>query len=186
MLTRSAFRHSLLAFSLILVPLLSSAPPESNAKVYLLRMKDGFDLHLANRLTEAGLMTVVTDPREADYVLTEGVGPRFEAYMEQLFRAPEDEEAKSEEDKDSGGSGDKKSGAMVAMSAKAPVRASSFGRSSGTVFLVRRADSSVVWSTFLRRQDSREEMLHKNAGEVVKRLKKQMTEDERAAMGPNP
>ncbi|MCU0226656.1 MAG: hypothetical protein MUF01_03375 [Bryobacterales bacterium] len=153
-------------------------------------MKNSFDLHLAHRLTESGLLTVVTDPQEADYILTEGVGPGFEEAMKRLYKRPEPTEPEKAKDEAASESDERKSSSAMVVSG-ATLRPSSFGRSAGTVFLVRRDDSTVIWSTFLRRHDSREEMLNKNAGEVVKRLKKRMAEEQKAeeqkaVMEPNP
>ncbi|MCW5962459.1 MAG: hypothetical protein KIT83_00355 [Bryobacterales bacterium] len=175
MLTSSSLRHLFLGLSLAVAPLFAAGPLETSAKVYLLRMKSGFDLYLANRLTEAGILTVVTDPQQAAYILTEGVGPGFEDTMKRLYPPPAAEEQFSESA--NGAEEADESSPAATVTAMAAPRSSSFGRASGTVFLVRRADSTVVWSTFLPRQDTRELMLDKSAGSVVKRLKKWMDED---------
>lgn len=180
-------RYLVLVFCGLLVwlPSVWAASPEARARVYVFRMKNSFDLHLAHRLTETGLLTVVTDPQEADYVLTEGVGPGFEEAMKRLYHKREAAEAEPTAEEPGKGEGARSASSAMVVSG-APVRASSFGRSAGTVFLVRRDDSTVVWSTFLRRHDSREEMLNRNAGEVVKRLKKRMAEEQKAATEPHP
>ncbi len=175
MLTSSALRHLFLGLCVVAAPLFAADPPEMSAKVYLLRMQSGFDLHLANRLTESGVLTVVTDPQQADYVITEGVGPGFEETMRRLYPPPAEEEETSKTDSDKE-SGEEKS-SLATVVRMQPPRASSFSRASGTVFLVRRADSTVVWSTFLPRQDTRELMLHRSAGDIVKRMKKWMDDD---------
>lgn len=171
----SSLRHFVLGLSLALTPLFAAAPLESGAKVYLLRMKSGFDLYLTNRITEAGILTVVTDPQQADYVLTEGVGPAFEDIMKRLYPSPADDQQSSEPASEVEGADGGSSAATFNL--PPPARASSFGRASGTVFLVRRADATVIWSTFLPRQDTREIMLDKSAGNIVKRLKKWMDEE---------
>lgn len=178
-----SLRHALVALLLAAVwvcgmPLWAGEVPERGARVYLLRMNGGFDLHLANRLTETGLMTVVTDPLAADFVLTEGVGAGFEERMKELFPPPIDQsEETADRDEESG---TEAKGGEFGIKRLAPPRATSFGRSSGTVFLVRRVDSIVVWSTFLERRDTRESAMHKSAGDVVKRLKKWFDADAKA------
>lgn len=175
MRNRPVFRH-VFALILLCMPVLATHAEvvTPGAKVYLLRMKNGFDLHLANRLTESGLVTVVTEPAEAEYIITESVGRGFEEMMKQLYPPPPEEKASEKED------GDDDSGVSQApktINQYAGQRATTFGRSDGTVFFVRRSDSSVTWSTFLERRDTRDAMMHKNAGEVVKRLKKRLEAD---------
>lgn len=176
MLNRPVFRH-VLALMLLAMPacLLDAQVIAPGAKVYLLRMKSGFDLHLANRLTESGLMTVVAQPGDAEYVVTESVGPGFEEVMKQMYPPPPEEKEASNEEEDS----DAEESRPIVLSQYGSNRVSTFGRAEGTVFVVRRSDSTVVWSTFLERRDVRAAMMHKNAGEVVKRLKKWLEADRR-------
>src|SRR5678809_764458 len=44
--------------------------------VYLLPMAGGLDQYLALQLTSGGVLQVVTDPKKADAILTDGIGAR--------------------------------------------------------------------------------------------------------------
>src|SRR5215831_13946619 len=57
--------------------------------VYILSMPGGLDMHIANRLTEARVLQVVTDPNKADAILTERIGQGFEDRMMELYPPPE-------------------------------------------------------------------------------------------------
>src|SRR6476646_9144378 len=58
--------------------------------VYLLPMAGGLDQYLALQLTAGGVLQVVTDPKKADAILTDGIGARFEENLTQLYGAPVD------------------------------------------------------------------------------------------------
>ena len=155
--------------------LASSAEPPKGASVYLLRMSSSFDLYLANQLTQSGMLTVVTDPALAQYVLTESVGGNFELMMDSLFKKDEpkqkDEAAETDaKDADSETATGPKS--MIDAYEGTPPRISTFSRGQGNIFLVNRDSSTIVWSTFLERREQRSEKLNRAAAEVVKRLKK--------------
>ena len=148
---------------------LGADTPEPGAKVYLLRMKNGFDLHLANRLTQTGVLVVVTDPTEAEFVLTENVGTGFEEAMKLLYPPPPVQAPETGEgDEDEGG----RRTDLPVVNRYMGARPSTFGRAEGTLFLVRRTDSTVIWSTFLDRRDTRDSAQDKHAGSIVKRLEK--------------
>lgn len=146
--------------------------------MYLLRMSSGFDLYLANQLTQAGALTVVTDPAQAQYVLTDTVGSNFEATMDALYKPKEEPPAAPTDGAEAKGAENAKGGtrSMIDAYTGAAPRLSSFSRGQGNVFLVSRESSAVVWSTFLDRRDQRSEKLNKAAAEVVKRLQKYMKE----------
>ncbi len=57
--------------------------------VYVLKMSQGLDQYLANRLTNDHVFQVVTDPRLADALLTDRIGESFQAKLEELFPSPE-------------------------------------------------------------------------------------------------
>ena len=129
--------------------------------VYLLPMGSSLDQYLANRLTAAGLLQVVTDPQKADAVLTEQIGKGLEEKLEELYpTAPP--KAKSEDEKDDPG----------AAFTKPAQRVGSFSRGRGTVFLIDRATRSVVWSVYVPVKTSRPEDTNRRAGEIVKRLER--------------
>ena len=53
--------------------------------VYILRMGNGLDQYLANHLTREKLMRVVTDPKLADFILTDRLGDTFQAKYDELY-----------------------------------------------------------------------------------------------------
>jgi hypothetical protein len=76
-----------LLFSSLAVAL--AAPPKTELlqvhKVYLLPMTNAMEQYLANRLTGLGVFQVVTDPKKADAVFTDGIGASFESRLADLF-----------------------------------------------------------------------------------------------------
>lgn len=181
MMIRVLRRH-LIAGILLLGLCVSGRPAElsSGASVYLLSMRYGFDLFLANQLTQSGLFTVVTDPALAEYVLSDSVGAGFEQSMDNLYPKPKEEEAEPEEKPEKDEKGGSASGIVQAYSSAVP-RASSFSRSDGTYFLVNRHSRAVVWSTFVNHRDTRNLAMNKDAGQLVKRLKEFMKKSAPAA-----
>ena len=67
--------------------------------VYVLSMSRGIDQYLANRLTNAHILQVVTDPTLADVVFTDHIGQSFQLQLESLLAPPEDENAAPADDK---------------------------------------------------------------------------------------
>jgi hypothetical protein len=124
--------------------------------VYVLPMAGGLDQYLALQLTSEGILQVVTDPKKADAILTDGIGARFEQSLSELYGAPVD---KTNSDK--AGSGDFAHPAMQPLS-----------RSRGLVFLVNRTSGDVVWSTFERPKSSQPDDLKHVAEKIVERLAK--------------
>ncbi len=61
---------------------------QSVKSVYLFPMRNGFDQYLAGRLTEQHLFQVVADPKAADAVFTDRVGPSFEQMFNERLLAP--------------------------------------------------------------------------------------------------
>lgn len=178
---RSLIRHvSRQAFVLLLAAapcvLLQAETIEPGAKVYILRMKSGFDVHLANRLTESGLVVVVSKPADADYLFTDAVGEGFEDKLKELYPPPpEEEKPKAEGDDD-----EPKRKEPPVVNTYATRRTTSFGRAEGAIFLVSRDDASVRWSTFLERRDTRPTTMNKQAGTIVKRMKHWIVSDRKA------
>ncbi len=76
-----------LLFSALAVAL--AAPPKTELtqvrKVYLLPMRNGMEQYLANRLTGLGIFQVVTDPKRADAIFTDGIGEAFESRQAEWF-----------------------------------------------------------------------------------------------------
>ncbi len=153
---------ALLLSSLFCLPV-AAADLQSVHSVYLLSMSGGLDQALASRLTEARLLQVVADPKRADAVLTDRLGPEFESRMAELYpeaaesgKAKEDAEAKAKKE------------------AERPIGPSSFGRGRGTVFLVGVKERAVVWSAYERPADSSARSIDRAARRIVERLKRDL------------
>jgi hypothetical protein len=56
--------------------------------VYLLKMAKGMDQYLANQITSGKVFQVVTDPKQADAVITDQIGEGFQARMAELYPEP--------------------------------------------------------------------------------------------------
>ena len=134
--------------------------------VYLLPMAGGLDQYLALKLTSQGVLQVVTDPRKADAILTDGIGTRLEDSLAELYGAPAGDDAaeKNKSDKDKPGASN---------SARPPMRTLSSSR--GLVFLVNRTSRDVLWSTYERPKNTQPEELKHVAEKIVDRLAKANT-----------
>jgi hypothetical protein len=136
--------------------------PAANAQVsgvktvYVLPMANGLDQYLALRLTSQGVLQVVTDPKKADAIFTDGIGARFEESFTSLF-----ESAKKEKGGDKVGEIDFAHPAMRPLSG-----------SRGVIFLVDRKTRDVVWSTFEPPKSSQAADLNQAAARIVDRLAK--------------
>jgi hypothetical protein len=53
--------------------------------VYILEMENGFNQHLASRLTTSRVLWVVLDPKSADAVLTESLDDSFVSWMQRTY-----------------------------------------------------------------------------------------------------
>src|SRR5580704_18158538 len=65
--------------------------------VYVLPMAHGLEQYLANTLTGERVFVIVNDPKMADAVLTDHVGPALQAKMDTLL-APPPEKPETKED----------------------------------------------------------------------------------------
>ena len=184
----SMTKHLALALAVFTAPV--AAQLNTIQTVYLLPMGSGLDQYIANRLTAAGVFQVVTDPLKADAVFTDRLGEAFEARFTELYITPEEERKKAEEKKakaeekkarekekkEKGKQKDeeKTSGEQDDSAKPAempPIRASSFSRGKGTLFLVERKSRDVVWSIYEQPKSSTPKELDRVAGRVVDRLK---------------
>jgi hypothetical protein len=125
--------------------------------VYFLPMSNAFDQYLANRIRQAGLYEVVTNPEMADAVFTDAIGPVFEQRMVELYPPAAEQDTEEEEKKKDDTS--------------AP-RMTSFRRGRGNVFLVDRRTRRVVWSAYEPPKNTSPHELDKSAERVVQRMKK--------------
>lgn len=157
---------------------LACAADLSSARdVYVMPMSHGMDQFLAVGLTREHVLQVVTDGKAADVVLTDHIGPAFEAQLAALNPPPapppvakKDEAAKPAQTSDS----------VVSMFTDTadqarPVTTGGFSRAHGTVFLVDAKTHQVLWSTYAPPKDTSPGALDRTANEVVSRLKKDIS-----------
>jgi hypothetical protein len=149
--------------------------------VYILSMAGGLDMHIANRLTEGHVLQVVTDPKNADAILTDKLGPGFEDRMTDLYPPPEppkpepkEKDKDKDKDKSKNASADFGLPGLGEASNKMPKLISNFGGGKGTVFLVSVKSREVLWSTYAKPKDARGEQMEKTAGKICTDLKKSM------------
>ena len=121
-------------------------------KVYILPMRGGLDQFIGMRLTEAKLLSVVVDPKTADAVLTDRIGPALEKQLGELY-APA--EAKKKEDEEGFAPG-------VFMG----------GNVKGNVFLVDLKSRQVLWSAYEKPKNTTSDQLNRAAGQIVQRMQK--------------
>ncbi len=154
--------------------LLSAADLAGVHSVYILQMPHGMDQYLANRLTNAHVFRVVTDPKAADAVVTAQIGEDFEQELDTLLPPPEPVKkappAEKEKDKD------KPAGPLLLIDsdAKLPRVRSTFGAGRGTVFLVDPKSHQVLWSVYEPPKASDSKELDRTASVIVDRLKKDL------------
>lgn len=122
--------------------------------VFILRMANGQDQYLANRLTRGGVLGVVLEPTKADAVLTENVDDGFWAWLARTYPS-------------STGSASQSSGhdAPVGRWILQP------SKHRGTVFLVDPRNRRVAWSTYVNGKDNTPDELDRAAARVASQLK---------------
>jgi len=162
--------------------------------IYILPMASGMDQYLANKLTQEGVLRVVTDPKQADAILTETLGPGFEEKMTELYPPPPPPEAVHVETAPAD-KAEKKGKAEKSEKPEQPEKrafgdfkgqdeprdifrpkTSSWSKGKGNFFLVRRESHAVIWSVFEKPRDTRPKSLNHTAGLIVGRLKKDRTQ----------
>src|SRR5580692_790403 len=62
--------------------------------VYLMPMSGGLDQYLATRLTNVGVIQVVTDPQKADAIFTDRIGAGFEQSLQNMYGKKEKSDGK--------------------------------------------------------------------------------------------
>jgi hypothetical protein len=120
--------------------------------VYLLPMTNGLDQFLAIKLTTGVVMQVVTDPKEADTILTDHIGQAFEQKLDDLYG----EKPKDTDDDDK----------------SQPVKIASATRGKGAVFLVDRKTRAVLWSTYERPKNTSPDEMNHVAEKIAVKLEK--------------
>jgi len=136
-----------LAFGLLLAAAAVSATSLSEIKtVYVFPMRNALDQYLVSKLTQTHTLQVVADPKLADAVFTDSIGPGFEtAFNQRLLDAKVDPNQ--------------------------PPPA--FHSSRNTVFLVDKT-KHVVWSSFMAEKDATAKELEKAVKRLVVNLQKDM------------
>jgi len=136
--------------------------------VYVMPMPHGLDQYLANTLTNEHIFVVVTDPKMADAVLTDHVGPALEEKLNDLLKPAPAEKTDAKDDAPKG------SIFEPANKLDNPAAYSSVGRSKGTVFLVETKSRQVLWSVYELPKNSTSKESDRIASAIVSRLKKDL------------
>jgi hypothetical protein len=149
--------------------LLSGQDFSNVRSVYLLTMGRGLDQYLATRLTEQHIFQVVTNPRMADAVFCDRIGPAFEDKLAELQGNPEpvSRPAKGKEDQTA-------SPPSSLPNLSGPTQTSTFASGKGTVFLVDPKTHRVLWSVYQPQKSSRSDDLNRTASDIVSRLKRDL------------
>jgi hypothetical protein len=148
-------KRFLMTLAVMLLPAAVFGADMSGIKtVYLLPMSSGMDQYLAVRLTTAAVLQVVTDPRNADAVLTDYIGRSLEDRLDEMYGA----KPKSEDDKSS--------------ATPEFARPTSGARSRGAIFLVNRKTRDVLWSTYERPKGPAPAELNRTADRIADKLAK--------------
>ena len=142
--------------------------------VYLLPMAGGLDQYLALQLTSEGVLQVVTDPKRADAILTDGIGARLEDSLKDLYHAYEKAKADAKADKGKSDK-DKADTAKSNLDEFSHPSMRPLSSSRGVVFLVNRTSRDVRWSTFEQPKSTQPEELKHIAEKIVDRLAKAST-----------
>ncbi len=122
--------------------------------VYLLPMGNGLDQFLAVKLTTGSVLRVVTDPQQADAVLTDHLGAGFETKLDELYT-----EQQKRDDND--------------MFAPAK-RASSPIKARGAIFLVDRKTRNVLWSDYEQVKNTSVPSMNRTAEKIASKLAKDL------------
>lgn len=150
-------------------------------RVYILAMGSGMDQYLANEITKSGVFEVVTDPKRADAIITDRVGESFEDKLDELYPPPPPPK-KVEPKKDADDSDTDKPKSLRDINAEklegvdlsSGYRPSTFGRGKGNIFIVSRANRSVLWSIYQPPKNRTSGELTKTAARVVKHLEEDL------------
>lgn len=137
--------------------------------VYILPMSSALDQFLAIRLTQAGILQVVTDPKKADAILSDHIGTPLEEKLDALYPDAKPAPIK-EKDKDADKDADKdKNDAKDTPSFIPP---GGGGRSKGAIFLVDRKTRNVLWSDYVRPKNSNPDEMNHVADKIATQLEK--------------
>ncbi len=151
-------------------------------RVYILSMGSGMDQFLANQLTKEGIFQVVTDPKQADAIVTDTVGEALQKKLDDLYAPPPKPKAPeaTKPAADATPSLDVGNSTPVTPTRKDLLdgldfsggpHSTTFGRGKGNFFVVDRSSRVVLWSVYERPKNSTPGELTKTAGKVVRHLK---------------
>jgi hypothetical protein len=157
---------------------LAAGDPAKVKAVYLLSMGSGLDQYLANRLTEARLFQVVADPKKADAVLTDQLGPVFEARLTSLRAEPAQPAKPAEGAAKPAAKGDISAADPAASTGAEPPPAGTWARGRGNVFLVDSTTREVLWSIWLKGLGPEPKQLDRTASAIVRSLKEALKSPE--------
>ena len=136
----------LLAAGVVFTAVPIKAQNAAGKVVYVYPMSGGLDQHLANWLTREHAMQVTTDPKLADFVLTDKLGETLNMRLVELHPTPEEEAA----------------------DAQKPIYRA--GAPRGTLFLVDAKTRGVVWSEYGKPTYGNSGKLSMEAKRLVKSL----------------
>ena len=122
--------------------------------VYLMPMSGGLDQYLATRLTNGGVIQVVTDPQKADAIFTDHIGAGFEQTLQSMYEEKKKSDGKLSADD----------------FAKPPT--GSISRGKGSLFLVDRQSRVVLWSIYAKPKSSAPDEMNILAMKIVDQLGK--------------
>ncbi len=147
-----------------------ASPSLENVKtVYFWPMHHSLDQYLAEQLSDERLFQVVVDPKLADAIITERIDAPFLKALDEVFAADSGKAGKTEGTTATSAT----DGGSVEEGLEPPRPANrAIARPEGTVFLVHAASRKVLWSTFIDQKDYRPKDLHRQARDIVERLKK--------------
>jgi len=152
--------------------LLSAAELSAVHSVYILPMSRGLDQYLANRLTNDGVLQVVTDAKRADAFFTDRIGESFEAQVEALLPAPPPPAPPEKDGKKADSPNELPAPTETMNKLSNPALNSNMGRAKGTVFLVDAKSRQVLWSTFEPGRGVASKDMDRTAANIVDRFKK--------------
>jgi len=151
--------------------------------VYITEMGNGFDQHLASRLTNAHVLWVVLDPKNADAVMTESLDDAFWAWLHRTYGPPAAGSPTTPATNPSSGSSPDAgaaatipaSGSSAADDARSsmPRRVAPYSSSGrrGTVFLVDPRRRLVLWSACELPKNSSDAESDRIASHITNQLK---------------
>lgn len=134
--------------------------------VYLLPMPNGLEQFVANHLVKRGVLSVVADPKQADAVFTDTVGMGFQQRMEELYPVPKTVNSEEDEKQDNG----RKPNSRLNVVEAGQARPGGLSRGKGTIFLVDRKTSVILWSAYVRPKSSSPQDLDAAAKKIVKAI----------------